>query len=255
VSAVGIFGSLRGTTFVGLGAALVVFGTGATARAQASAAFPADPPAAPAPAAPAPTPPPAQLAPAAVPAEPQPALPPPSYTPPPGYKLVPIQAPADANVWTPPPGAYPPLELPYTDGQTVPPGYEVVSRNRMGLVVAGTITTTVMWIFSVTAAVMSEGDDQSGYLAIPVLGPWLMIATGGTKDECTNDGDLTSCENKAPERGLVVFDGLVQLGGAAMIASGFLFPSKHLVRTNLSLRLRPMTLGRNGHGLGILGTF
>lgn len=250
----------------GLGILLLVLGVSATARAQATAAFPTDPPVAQAPApAPAPAPPaapapaaPAPAAPApapAAPAEAPPPAPPSSYTPPPGYKLVPIESPAEPNVWAPPRVGYPPLELPYSDGQTVPPGYEVVSRNRFGLILAGTITTGVMWFFSITATVMSQGHDQTGYLVIPVLGPWLMLATGGGKDECTTSGDYVSCTDNSSVRGLVVFDGLLQLGGAAMFASGFLFPSKHLVRTAPTVGIRPMTFGRAGHGLGLLGSF
>jgi hypothetical protein len=182
-------------------------------------------------------------------------VPPSSYTPPPGYKLVPVESPAQPNVWAAPGGGYPPLELPYSDGQTIPPGYEVVSRNRFGLILAGTITTSVMWFFSVTAAVMSQGHDQTGYLVVPVLGPWLMLATGGASDDCRKSDDVVSCTDDSSTRGLVVFDGLMQLGGAAMLASGFLFPSKHLVRTSLSIRVRPMTVGRDGHGLGVAGTF
>jgi hypothetical protein len=229
------------------------------ARAQAPAT-PAPPPVAPAspdgPApAPAPTPAPVPLA--------QPPVQAPAYAPPPGYKLVPInEAPAQSQYpaqYPQPPGALPPgWALPYTDGQAIPPGYHLVERNRRGLIIAGSIMTGVPWVFSVTAAVGADYENKSGFLLIPVLGPWLMLATGGGRDPTCTDlagGGVSACESNAPLRAVLVLDGLVQTAGGVMFVLGFTNPSKWLVRDAVTMGMAPMTLGRDGHGLGVVGTF
>jgi hypothetical protein len=171
---------------------------------------------------------------------------PPTYTPPPGYKLVPVgESPAETRYDVQYPqqrGALPPgMELPYTDGQTIPPGYHVIEQNRRGLIIAGSIVTGVPWIFSVTAAVAADFDNKSGFLLIPALGPWLMLAAGG--------GDNSGV------RSILTLDGLIQTGGAVMFVSGFMFPKKRLLRDDVTVGMVPMTVGRDGHGLGVVGTF
>jgi hypothetical protein len=133
------------------------------------------------------------------------------------------------------------MELPYTDGQTIPPGYRVIEQNRRGLIIAGSIVTGVPWIFSVTAAVAGDFDNKSGFLLIPALGPWLMLAAGGG--------------NNSGARAILTLDGLIQTGGAVMFVSGFTFPKKRLLRDDVTVGMVPMTVGRDGHGLGVVGTF
>jgi hypothetical protein len=253
--------SLLGSTILCLAALLGTLGVAKAAFAQAPAA-PAQPAQATPPAAqPAPASP-AQPAPwgssaAGAPAPPagQPA-PAPGYAPPPGYKLVPVQE-------QPPPQPAPQYqqpqrapELPYTDGQTIPPGYRVVERSRRGLIIAGLITTGVAWSFSVTAAVGADYEDNSGFLLLPVLGPWLMLATGGADDPpCTADGDVEFCESNSGLRAILVLDGLVQTAGGVMFVLGIANPVKRLVREDVSFRVVPMKVGKTGTGLGVVGTF
>ena len=57
-----------------------------------------------------------------------------------------------------------------------------------------------------------------------------------------------------------VIDGLAQATGVAMFIAGLALPKKTLVRNDvftsgLTLVPRPMTLGRAGAGLGLLGAF
>jgi hypothetical protein len=172
------------------------------------------------------------------------------YAPPPGYQLVPVQQ------QPPPPQQQRPPELAYTEGQAVPPGYRIVERSRKGLIIAGLVTTGVAWSFSVTAAVSADYEDNSGFLLLPVLGPWLMLATGGADDPpCSNDGDVEFCSSNAGLRGVLVLDGLVQTAGAVMFVLGVANPVKRLVREDVSLHVVPMKVGRDGSGLGVVGTF
>jgi hypothetical protein len=150
------------------------------------------------------------------------------------------------------------MELPYTDGQTIPPGYRLVERNRRGLIIAGSVVTGVFWLFSVTGAVAADYEDKSGFLLLPALGPWLMLAAGGGKDEpCAQDeiSAISSCGDRSALRAILVLDGIVQTAGAAMFVSGFAFPNRRLVRDDVTVGVVPVTLGRDGHGLGVVGTF
>jgi hypothetical protein len=250
--------SLLGSTIVRLGTLFVMLGVPHVALAQA----PAAPTAQPAPAQPAPTQAPAPWGSSAGQAPPPPAGQPaqqaPGYAPPPGYKLVPVQEQPQQQPQPQPQYQQPstPPELPYSEGQAVPPGYRVVERSRRGLIIAGLVTTGVAWSFSVTAAVTADYEDNSGFLLIPVLGPWLMLATGGADDPpCTNDADIEFCESNAGLRGVLVLDGLVQTAGAVMFVLGVANPSKRLVRDDVSFRVVPMTIGKTGNGLGVVGTF
>jgi hypothetical protein len=163
--------------------------------------------------------------------------------------LVPV-APAP----TPPPG---PKELAYSEGQEVPPGYRVEERMRRGLVIAGAVMTGVAWSLSVTGAVSANYEDNSGFLMIPVFGPWLMLATGGADDPPCEpiDQELSICQDNAGLRAILVLDGLVQTAGGIMFVWGMTSTSKRLVREDVAIDVVPMRLGRDGHGLGVVGTF
>jgi len=227
---------------------------GLTVSAAAMGQVPVEPPAVerePAPElpvppeAPAPPPPPRATPPA-----------PPPFVVPPGYKLVPIDDPLsqdsgdesfDERLKS--------RELPYEEGDAIPEGYRLRDRPRRGLIIAGSIVTGIPWLFSVTAAVASDYENKSGFLVIPALGPWLMLATGGASDEpCSST--LDSCSrNRSGLRSILVLDGLVQTAGAAMFVAGLAIPRKRLVRTDVSVGLVPTPLGHDGYGLGAVGTF
>jgi hypothetical protein len=142
-------------------------------------------------------------------------------------------------------GALPPgMELPYEDGEPIPPGYRLVQRRRRGLIIAGSIVTGVPWVLGVSAATAADFGDHSGLLVVPVLGPWLMLATD----------DLRGT-SKAGERGLLVFDGLAQAAGGAMFLAGMFVPRVRLVRTDVVVSVVPLELGHGAHGLGAVGRF
>jgi hypothetical protein len=58
-------------------------------------------------------------------------------------------------------------------------------------------------------------------------------------------------------RVLLVFNGLAQMGGAAMVAYGLAVPEAHLVRDTSAATIvpTPIVLGHAGGGVGIVGTF
>jgi hypothetical protein len=153
-------------------------------------------------------------------------------------------------------GALPPgMELPYEEGQPVPAGYRVVSQPRRGLVIGGSIMTGVPWVFSVMGAVAADYDNKSGYLLVPGIGPWLMLLAGGAKDNCSTVNGLQLCDKQSGLRSIIVLDGLVQTGGAVMFIAGLALPRKRLVRDDVTVSFVPTPMGRDGYGIGAVGTF
>jgi len=209
--------------------------------------------------------------PVAAPAQPVPAQPPPAQSAqvqpaplypraqapqpvaPPGYVLVP----AGSAYYTPvAPRRAASRDLPYSEGEPIPPGYHLEEHVRKGLVIGGAVTTGTLWMFSATAAVGDDFNHKTGYLMVPALGPWLMLAAGGGRDNCSTDYmGRSTCSIDAGVRALLFLDGVVQTAGAVMFAFGIGYPSKRLVPNNMNLSLAPMNLGKDGYGLGAVGTF
>jgi len=155
-------------------------------------------------------------------------------------------------------GALPPgMELPYEDGDPIPAGYRLVKRRRRGLIIAGAITTGVPWSFGVVAAVSNDFRDNTGLLLIPVIGPWAMLATSTARDQsCSPSDTVDICTvSKAGVRGVLVFDGLVQLAGGTMFVAGMFFPRLRLVRSDVVVSVVPTTFGPGSYGLGAAGRF
>jgi hypothetical protein len=154
-------------------------------------------------------------------------------------------------------GALPPgMELPYEEGDPIPPGYRVAKTPRSGLVTGGFIMTGIGWGLSLTGAVASDFDSNSGFLIIPVLGPWLMLASGGAADnDCTTSGSYSYCDSNSALRSFLVLDGLLQTAGAIMVVSGYAFPKVRLVREDVTVGFVPTTFGGSSYGIGAVGTF
>ncbi len=245
---------------VGVGVLFGLLGLAAARTGSAQSAAPAAP-AASAPSSTVAPPPPVTAAPAAAAAPPAPA---PAAQPAPvpqGYMLVPIPSGTEAQTrydvqYPQTRGALPPgMELPYEEGDPIPPGYRLVTRKRRGLIIAGSIVTGVPWAFGVMAAVGNDFQDNTGLLLIPVIGPWAMLATNTARDGSCGPTDAICEGSKAGLRSVLVFDGIVQLAGASMFVAGMFFPRTRLVRRDVVVSVVPTTLGRGGYGIGAVGTF
>jgi hypothetical protein len=176
--------------------------------------------------------------------------------------LVPVPQPApqaqyDAQYPQPRAATTPGMELPYDDRQPIPPGYRLVEQRRRGLIIAGSIVTGIPWAFSVTGAVAADFDNESGFLLIPALGPWLMLAAGGAKNrDCGSDDFGDACNSdQAGLRAVLVLDGLAQTAGAVMFVAGMASTRKRLVRNDVLVGVAPVRMGRDGYGLGVHGSF
>jgi hypothetical protein len=147
------------------------------------------------------------------------------------------------------------MELPYEEGQRIPAGYRLVERPRRGLVIAGAIVTGVLWALSTTSAVGADFDDHSGWLVVPGIGPWLMLLAGGGRDHCQTSGTYSYCDSNSGLRAVLTLDGIGQTAGLVMFISGLAFPTKRLIRQDVTVSLLPTRVGRDGYGLGVVGAF
>lgn len=133
-----------------------------------------------------------------------------------------------------PPPTYPapmligPSRLPYDETIPIPPGYEIQTRPRMGLIKGGLATLIPLYALSALGGGVylgaENGDAQEfGPLIIPIVGPFATIATsdssGGTP--------------------FFLLDGLGQLTGAALCIAGMLSSEKYLARQTATTNLRP----------------
>jgi hypothetical protein len=134
----------------------------------------------------------------------------------------------------------------WEEGDPVPPGYHPSTRIRKGPVIAGAILFGVFYLFSTLVAAGGAdsnpgGSNPEAALWVPGIGPFIQMP--GTS---TTTGTW-----------LLAVDGLVQTAGLAMLVYGIASPRPVLVRNDLGVRFapRPMALGRNGGGLGVVGSF
>jgi hypothetical protein len=129
----------------------------------------------------------------------------------------------------------------YDEGDPVPAGYHPETRARLGLVIGGSVTFGVFYMMSVLVAGIGTlvGSSDTGTLYLPAVGPFLTM------------GNTTSGEVKT----LLAVDGIVQTAGVVMLVAGIAAPKTVLVRNDLSARVIPMTMGKEGYGLGVAGTF
>jgi hypothetical protein len=146
-----------------------------------------------------------------------------------------------------------PRELPYYDGEPAPQGYQLVERPRRGLVIAGALALGIPYAISVSVAAGGQYNSTTGWLLIPVVGPWITAARI-EDDHC--DDTTGSCGNAQGERGLAAFDGIAQAAGAAMLVVGMTVPKRLWVRdTTAELSVLPARIGRDGYGLVGVGRF
>jgi hypothetical protein len=152
----------------------------------------------------------------------------------------------------------PPRPSAWHAGDPVPPGYHVEDVPRSGLVVAGAVTLGVPYFFSAVAALSANSQNQSGWLYVPVAGPW--ITMGRRTYTCNADA-----QNQTTSQSLgcvadvfvvmgLIFDGIVQATGATLLLAGELATKPELVANETAVRVLPMRLG-SGVGAGIAGGF
>jgi hypothetical protein len=121
---------------------------------------------------------------------------------------------------------------------------------RRGLVIAGSLTLGVPYGLGLIAASSADFANDSGWLVVPVFGPWLTLAN---REECDPTEDGFECAEDAVVRIYLTLGGLAQATGAVLLLIGLTSTRPTLVRDDEArLRISPMRVG-SGYGLGVRG--
>jgi hypothetical protein len=139
--------------------------------------------------------------------------------------------------------------LPYRDGLPIAPGYRLESEINSGLVYGGLAVFAAPYVSGIVAAAASDFTKDSGWLALPIAGPFL--AMGGRSINCSfteitvageTEIDLNAKEaacrasalKEARVVALLTVAGLVQTAGAILTVAGLVSRNEYLVRKDLA---------------------
>lgn len=147
-----------------------------------------------------------------------------------------------------------PRRLPY-DGGPPPPGYRTVSSSIKALWIPGLAVGTGTYLLSMLIGSIAndrDGDGRERWLAVPVLGPWIAVASS-CPVETDYYGDEVRC---GLSDDLLIFSGVMQAMSLTAVILGVTLKRKHYVLTDYSqLRILPSTMARSGYGLVLDGRF
>jgi hypothetical protein len=130
----------------------------------------------------------------------------------------------------------------------IPQGYRLESRVNTGLVYGGLAIWSAPYVTGLIAAAASGFSKGSGWLALPIVGPF--VAMGGRTIDCSvinesttggGSSNLNNVEEKCRESAikearvvaLLTVDGLLQTTGAILSVAGFLSPNEFLLRNDV----------------------
>jgi hypothetical protein len=130
------------------------------------------------------------------------------------------------------------------------------SGARTTHLVAGVATTGVAYGLAVGASYLYPDFRGASDLRIPVAGPWLALGRTG----CPADDPDCSPVLLVLGAVLTIFDGVAQAGGLAIVGEGLFLKtsSGRTVRkkaAGATWRAVPLDFGKDGAGLGVVGTF
>lgn len=141
---------------------------------------------------------------------------------------------------------------------TPPPVDRPPPSARVTHIVAGLATTAVGYGLAVAGSYLTDGYPGEKQLRIPVAGPWMAVAKTG----CPADEPDCSPVGLAFGAILVIFDGIVQAGGLAIVGEGLFLntssgakPAPQKKAALATVRAVPLDFGKRGLGLGFAGTF
>ncbi|GMU39128.1 MAG: hypothetical protein AMXMBFR22_33190 [Phycisphaerae bacterium] len=138
-----------------------------------------------------------------------------------------------------------PFTLPYRAHEPAPANYVLETRPLYGLVTAGTILVGFAYVAPLAIAGATGFDDHSGWLAVPVAGPFLWQKRSCRNADARNE-DSAGCGVFAPVLALH------QLAGFSLLTIGLIARKPHYVRQDLAVSIYPMP---NGYRLGVMASF
>ncbi len=125
-------------------------------------------------------------------------------------------------------------------------------------IVAGAATTVISYGLALGTSFLLEPKDFNGAkdLRIPLAGPWMALGKTGCPTSTPDCSTVTLVIGAI----LTVFDGVTQAGGLGIIGEGlFLNTSSSAPAPRKAegpvVRAVPLNFGKDGVGLGVVGTF
>lgn len=193
-----------------------------------------------------------------VPPGPPPPLEPPAPAP---YAGAPV-APTQGDYYGPPPPSPAPSHdrrLPpryrYIEGTPLPEGYHLETRSNRGLVFGGAAMVGIPYLIGTFGTLSVLGDGNTGWLAIPVVGPWLTLANRDTS--CGEIGEPSpggfECFSDEVGNGLLIASGIMQALGTVMIAFGVANTREYAVADYANLHITPVATPNGNYGLVVSG--
>ena len=131
------------------------------------------------------------------------------------------------------------------------------SSARANHIIAGAATTLVWYGVAVGHSYVWSDNPGAEELRLPVVGPWLSLGKTG----CPKDEPDCSTALVVVQAVLTALSGVGQVGGLAIIGEGLFVPTRSESKTQsskpteLRASVQPFTPGRDGVGLGLVGTF
>jgi hypothetical protein len=119
---------------------------------------------------------------------------------------------------------------------------------RKGAIIGGAVTFGSLYLLSALVAAEAQdsarstgdGGSPDGALFVPGIGPFIQMASTSSAT-----GDL-----------VLAIDGIGQCAGAALLVYGLTSPRTLLIRNDLTqAAVVPIPMGREGMGVGMVGTF
>ncbi len=146
-----------------------------------------------------------------------------------------------------------PRILPYRDGQPIPPGYYLDESIYRGPTIAGAILVGAPYAFGLALAAGFNFTNQSGWLALPALGPFITAAARHNTCPQNSIDTYNSCSDDSVLRSMLVLDGITQTAGAILFIWGVSSHHKRLLLENsANIVIAPTRVG-SGYGLGVAG--
>ena len=176
-----------------------------------------------------------------------------------GLLFVASTARAQESQPAPSPSLPAPQPAAWQPGSPPPPGYHIEDRPRTGLVVAGAVIAGIPYFFSVVTASSVGQANATGWLYLPVAGPWMTLGQRSYGCNSLDNGNQSTSQSLQcvgdifAVMGLIA-DGVIQAAGATLLIVGVAAERPVLVRDDQALHVTPMRVG-NGYGAGVVGSF
>jgi hypothetical protein len=139
-------------------------------------------------------------------------------------------------------------------------GYAVEERASSSTLVLGGVLLAVPYATGLGIAAASDFANASGWLALPVAGPWAALAA--REDPCDQADDATEfnssvqrCVAEPLVRGLLVFDGVLQAAGTIVMIAGAGMTEKRVVNKPEKPKIWAAPALGSAYGMSLGGSF